>query len=131
MASKLDHFGISFARESFGVTEEGEDATSIFETIAIGAIRMVEQCGPQRDVIMRSKGVARFEILEFDLGLENIHRYRKPRRAHKRAHDPFNAVRRLSISCPDSHTKVFAKEGREKRQAGNVVEMTVRDENIY
>jgi hypothetical protein len=79
---------------------------------------------------MRSQDIAGLEIAEFYFRLKNFDWHRKPRRAHKLSHHVFDAVRRHQISGPDANPVVLAKKWREERQARNMIEMTMSNENV-
>src|SRR5689334_20124230 len=91
---------------------------------------MIEQRRSKRDLVMGSQDIARLEIAKFYFCLENLYWYWKPGRAHELSHNVFDAVRRHQIACPDANPIVLAKKWREERQAGNVIKMTMRDEDI-
>src|SRR5689334_4322231 len=129
-ARKRNHLVVAFARKTLSVAKQCECAPAILETIAIRAIRVIEQGGVQGHIVVRSQSVARLEVVEFNFRLENFYRHGKPWRTHEHSHDMFDAVSGREISRPDSNAIFLAKKRCEKRQPGNMVEMAVRDKNI-
>jgi hypothetical protein len=63
----------------------------------------------------------RLEYFDFD---------RKQRRAHYPPHDLFDAARGQEISRPDADCVTLGEKWREERQANDMIEMTVGQENV-
>src|SRR5215813_8090163 len=124
LASKRNHLGIALAGKTFGVAKQRESPATVLETIAVGAVRMIEQRRSQGYVVVGPQNIARLEIAKFNLCFENLYWYWKPGRAHELAHDVFDAVRGHQIAGPNTNPIVLAKKRREERQPGNVIEMT-------
>src|SRR6185437_16785829 len=94
---------VTLPRKTCSITQQGKYVATIFKTVTVGSIRMIERTSPQHHVVIRTQDVSRLEIPEFDRRLENLDLHRKQRRTHKPARNLLDTARRHEICRPDSH----------------------------
>ena len=76
------------------------------------------------------KALAGAEVVELDGGLKRLDADREKRKAHQPAHRVLDAGGRLEIARPDAQLLALARQRLEERQADDVVEMAVAEENV-
>ena len=129
-SGKRDQFTIALAGKACSVADQRERASVVFEAVTTGSIRVIQPRGVQRYALIGPQDVAGPEIVILDPRLEYFDFDRKQRRAHQLAHDLFDVGRGQEITCPDSDFVTFSEKWGEERQANDMIEMTMGQENI-
>ena len=74
--------------------------------------------------------LAALELLELDPRLEDLERHRVERRLHQVAHDLLQRVGRFEVARPHAHRIALLEQRGEEGEAGDVVEMGVREIDV-
>ena len=101
-----------------------------FNPIAGRIVGVIERRGTNGDAGLWGNGFASVEIIETNLGLEYLERYRKQRRHHHGAKNFPNRMVGEEMTGPDTKFVLWVKPRNKERQPHHVVEMGVGEKEV-
>ena len=127
---QLQDIFVQTVGEVLGIGDDGDRLVLVFQTITGAAIGVVERCRMQLDPLIWGQNIALGEPVEFGICLKGIDADRQQRVGHHVGDDLAQIIAARQMPGADPHP-VFRIIGRaEKRQADDVIQMSMGQVNV-